>query len=392
MIDHLRREFREIYYSNISTTKGLEELAKNIGISKNSLRRFLQKIKDDTTLRVSTLTLISKKLGYKDYGDFCDSFGRQKYSLDFELLDIYYGIVKGQGTTLNETRFQKANYYFAQKIISDPLNLREFVKRFADNYEALEYVLAWHPSYENIANRNYQTALLQLARSSPKAHLKVFAYSFVFFGKFMSEKLAPEEAKELIAKIEKSVQKMREEEPQFQAFPEARYAIAKCIYTYLTGTGEQSRRPNASLQRLIGLQHINASDIDRLIFGTYVTNILNILHDYENAELCIGELLSEKVLLKIKEENPHLKTHIFLYKLNWVITQYNLGNKAEALSLFETLPSDLNSLKVASFDSRFYFEMKYLYFARKLYPKRADVKQRFDFLVEKTQFSYLQKV
>ena len=391
MINQLRREFQEIYFNNISTTKGLEELAKNIGISKNSLRRFLQKIKDDTTLRVSTLTLIAQQLGYKDYADFCDSIGRQKYSLDFELLDIYYGIVKGQGTTLNETRFQKANYYFAQKIISDPLNLKEFVKRFADNYEALEYVLAWHPSYENIANSNYQAALLQLARSSPKAHLKVFAYSFVVFGKFMSEKLAVSEAKELLAKIEKYVYKMREEEGEFHAFPEARYVIAKTIYAYLTGTDAKSRRPDAALQRLIGLQHISASPIDKIIFGTYVTNILNILHDYENADLCIGELLSEKTLLKIKEENPHLSTHIFLYKLNWVITQFHLGRKDEALLVFETLPSDLIRVHTSSFDSKIYFELKYLYFARSLYPKRQDIKRRFDFLVEKTQFTFLHK-
>src|SRR5690606_8960228 len=135
MVQKLRREFEEIYFSTISTTKGLEALAVNIGISKNSMRRFLGKIQDNTKLRDSTLSLIAQRLGYKDYRDYCNSVGREKYTLDFELLDIYYGIVKGQGTSLNETRFQLANYYFAEKIISDPQNLKEFVKRFAQNEE-----------------------------------------------------------------------------------------------------------------------------------------------------------------------------------------------------------------------------------------------------------------
>lgn len=390
MVNKLRKEFEETYFSTVSTTKGLESLAKNIGISKNSMRRFLGKLDDNTRLRNSTLSLIAQRLGYKDYLDYCESLGRKKYSLDFELLDIYYGIVKGQGTSLNETRFQIANYYFAEKIISDPQNLKEFVKRFADNEEALEYVLAWHPSYENIAQENYQEALLKLAKSTTKSHIQVFVYCFIYFGKFMSENLSIDEAKKNMRQIEKAIVKMRQEDPEFHAFPEARYITAQCIHNYITSDNPTSRKPNPDLQRRLTLQHIpEVSLTNRIVYNTYVTNILNILGDYENAELCFGESVSEKKLTEFARDYPHYASHIFLYKLNWAITQYNLGKKSDALALFETLPSDINNLKTFSFDSKMYFELKYLFFAKRLYPKRKDIQKRFEMLVNKTRFTYL---
>lgn len=393
MVQELRREFEEIYFSTVSTTKGLEALAVNIGISKNSMRRFLGKIQDNTKLRDSTLSLIAQRLGYKDYRDFCNSVGREKYKLDFELLDIYYGIVKGQGTSLNETRFQLANYYFAEKIISNHQNLKEFVKRFAQNEEALEYVLAWHPSYENVAHKHYQDALFNFAKITSKAHIKVFALSFVYFGKFMSENLQVDESAKLLNQIEKYVQKMRKESPEFVAFPEARYMIARCIHDYLTSESKVAYRLPVHLQRELTLSHLQDINFtDRFIYSTYVTNILNILKDYESADICFGDDISDKKIREFEAENHAYRAHIFLFRLERSITLYHLGNKDAAMEIFETLPSDINDVKTFSFDSKMYFELKYLYFAQKIYPKRKDIRRRFELLVNQMKFSYLKKI
>ena len=393
MVQKLRREFEEIYFSTISTTKGLEALAVNIGISKNSMRRFLGKIQDNTKLRDSTLSLIAQRLGYKDYRDYCNSVGREKYTLDFELLDIYYGIVKGQGTSLNETRFQNANYYFAEKIISDPQNLKEFVKRFAQNEEALEYVLAWHPSYEKVAYKHYQDALLNLAKFSSKAQIKVFALAFVYFGKFMSESLQVEESGKLLVQIEKNVVKMRRESEKFEAFPEARYMIARCIHDYLSnGDGNKYHLPE-HLRREITLSHVpNLTFTERFIYRTYVTNILNVLKDYESADICFGEELSDKKIKEFEADNSAYRAHLFLYRLERAITLYHLGQKDAAMDIFELLPSDINNVKTFSFDSKMYFELKYLFFAQKLYPKRKDIRGRFELLANRMKFTYLQKI
>lgn len=393
MIDKLRKEFEEIYFSNISTTKGLESLAENIGISKNSLRRFLGKMKGNTELRISTLNLIANRLGYKNLQDFFDNHGSKKNNLDFELLDIYYGSVKGQGTSADETRFQNANYYFAERIISDPHNLKEFMKRFAENEEALEYVLAWHPSYENIARQHYQDALMRLAKTTKKADIKVFAYAFIYFGKFLSEKLSREEADFLMRNIEKCTLKMRQDNPKFQPFTEARYTVAKSIHASAFPLESTNREAGKTLLQTISL--INSPEIserDRLIFVIYVTNILNILKDYENADLCFGDEISEKKLKLFGDENPTFLAHLFLYKLNKAITLFNMEKKKEAMTLFDSLPTDINDMKTYSFDSKIYYELKYHHFAKQVFPKREDFKQKFEILVDKTQFTYLRKV
>lgn len=393
MINKLRDEFNEIYFSTISTTKGLEEVAGNIGISKNSLRRFLGKLNDGTKLRASTLNFIAQHLGYKNYQDFCTSSGKNKVSLDFELLDIYYGIVKGHGTQHNETRFQLANYYFAEKIISDPENLKEFMKRFADNQEALEYVLAWHPSYERISQESYQQALLKFAKSSPKPGIKVFVYSFILFGKFMSENLTLQEAENRLRLIRKYVHIMRETSQEFDAFLEARYTVAKCICLFLKGKTTQDRKPDAELQRLISMQTFGEQSLEKkIIYKTYVTNILNILRDYENADLCYGEPLPCKTLFDFCDQYPQYSAHALLYRLNWCITQFHLGKQQIALKVFQNLPSDINDMRTFSFDSKIYFEIKYLFFARKLFPKRKTMQKRFDILVKRTKFTYLKRI
>lgn len=73
MNEKLRERFIKTYVAQIQTTDDIETLAKKIGISKNSLRRFLGKIESNGQMRLSTLNLIAKSIGYNDFEDFCDT-------------------------------------------------------------------------------------------------------------------------------------------------------------------------------------------------------------------------------------------------------------------------------------------------------------------------------
>lgn len=389
MINKLREEFEKIYFSNIATTKGLESLAVNMGVSKNSLRRFLGKIKNESQLRVSTLNLIAVRLGYSNFQDFCNRYETTAPTLDFELLDIYYGIVKGRGTSLNETRFQHANYYFAKKIVSHPGNLTEFVKRFAANEEALEYVFAWHPSYEHIANKNYQEALLYLAKISKKAHVKVFALSFVYFGKFMSENLTTDEATDLMQRIEKQVVKMRQEE--FEVFPEARYSTVKCIHSHIFGDPKNHSQFPLLPHAAFGFIHSRPL-ADQIIYTSYVGNMLTILKDYSTAEMLIGEVPPEKSLKMFEDENPHFKCHLHLYRITRAHIMFHTGKVKEAILTFEQLSVQVTDAMYYSFDSKIYFELQYYNLGCKLYPKREDFHEKYQILLQRTKFSYLTNI
>ena len=390
MVQNLRREFEEIFFSNVSTTKGLEEVAKNIGISRNSLRRFLGKLTDNTQLRPSTLNLIAIRLGYKDYRDFCDCQGQKKSTLDFNLLDLFYGTLKGKDAPVKEPHFQAANYYFAEKIIADPQNLKEFLKRYSDNQAVLEFVLAWHPAYEKVGHQHYRDALATLAKVSSKAHLKVFSLSFLYFGKFMSGDLDLEESKKMMTQIEKQVQRMRAEEGSFHAFPEARCMVAKCIHHNIVNGNNRPAPLTAALQREITLAHIPELTLaDRIIYSAYVADILITLGDYENADLCLGEYLSDRNLLAFEAEFPDFRAHTFLYRLNHAKILYHLDRKDESMEHFEKIPGDLKNIRVHSFDSSKYFELRYLLFAKQLYPEKKEISRRVDMLVDQMNFTYL---
>lgn len=373
MIEKLKEEFMEIYFTNISSTKGLEMLSQNIGISRNSMRRFLGKLNDGTKLRVSTLNLIAEKLGYRNYQDFCENYNNMSLTIDFKTLETFYESVKGKGVVLGEERFQNVNYEFSEKIILDSNNLKEFIKRFSNNHEALEYVLAWHPTYSKISTKDYQDTLLKMARITNNSHLKVFSYSFVFFGKFLSNKLENNEKELYLKYINKSIKQMRENYHFFWSFPEVRYAVVKCLIAK-SFDNEIKEICSKSL-----------SLSDRFIYNLYLSDALNLVKDYEAAEILQNTILDKKNIEEFESENFHHKTHLPLLKIVRAITLFHLDKKEESLRIFRQL---LSCTDIIPFDIKDYLELQYYYLGTKFFPESLDFKNKFELIVEKTKFIY----
>jgi DNA-binding Xre family transcriptional regulator len=209
MVEKLKEEFENQCAINLSNTEDQKELSKKIGISYNTLRRFLGKIESKTQLTTNTLNLISNYIGYNDYNAF-KLKDKNKTTINFKTLQPFYDTVKGKGIIMNETRFQNANYQYAKLIFENDTNLNHFFLHFHDNKEALEYVLGWHPCYGRVSKTEYQNLLFKFENKLKFSHIKVFVNSFVFFGKFMSNSLIELDF-DLIKKADKEVVKMRKE-------------------------------------------------------------------------------------------------------------------------------------------------------------------------------------
>jgi transcriptional regulator with XRE-family HTH domain len=153
-MEKLRQEFEDTYFAQISSTKGIVQLAEKIGISKNSLRRFLGKLNDGTKPRIATLNMIAESLGYQDFKDFSDNSEEEKNPIDFSVIKIFYESVKGKGVIMGEERFQNVNYELAEKIILDDKNLKHFMNYFYENPEALEYLFEFLKSGKYIEKSN----------------------------------------------------------------------------------------------------------------------------------------------------------------------------------------------------------------------------------------------
>ncbi len=385
----LQKEFTNTYFTQVSSTKGIESLSIKIGISKNSLRRFLGKLNDGTQLRISTLNYISESLGYADFKDFCTNAENQDDLIDFSALKIFYGSIKGKGVITGEERFQNVNYEFAEKIILNPKNLKNFIKEFAENHEALEYVLAWYPTYGKLANKDYQNVLLQMAKISNNSHLRVFAHSFVYFGNFLSENLSREESEKQLRNLRKYAMQMRKNYRFFWTFPEFRYRIAECLHAYLhLGKPDKDNLLNQLVKDFGFDNYPSISPSERFAYNTYFADALNLVGHYEEAN-CLQEItMKANYQNDIENDDYHARTHILFAKVSRILTLYKLGEIKEAENLFLNLAEELSENPILPFDIKDYFEIQYYYVATKLYVGNTSYKKRFDSLVRKTSFTY----
>lgn len=380
MVKKLKEEFENQYAINLGNTEDQKELSKEIGISYNTLRRFLEKIESKTQLTTNSLNLLSKYIGYNDYNAF-KSKGINKTTIDFKTLQPFYDTVKGNGIIMNETRFQNANYQYAKLIFENETNLKHFFLHFHDNKEALEYVLGWHPCYGMLSQTEYQKLLFKFANKLKLSHIKVFVNSFVFFGKFISNSIVESDF-ELIKKAEKEVVKMRKEYDFFWAFPEVRFAIAKTLYLFYTKNTQLEKYVN----EVITINKINAELHNIVIFDLYYADALNLIGKYQEADI-----------LQTKHKNIektalisyyHAQTQIPFFKVSRAITCIKTENYAEAKNLFDELKK-LNFLKL-SFDIKNYIEIQYYILSHLLNPKNTKFQKKITEINSKIGFYYLQ--
>lgn len=387
MTEKLKSEFEEKYYTEISTTKGIEVLAQNIGISKNSLRRFLGKLYSENSLSISILNRISSYMGYNDFQDFTKQTSENRSDLDFDILEIFYESVKGKGVVMGENRFQDVNYEFAKKIITNQNNLQKFITKFSNNYEALEYVLAWHPTYGRIARKEYQQSLLNFSLICDKSHLKVFSQSFVLFGKFVSMNYSDEKQIETELKIiEKNIKKMRIEYPFFCDFPEVRFAIAKTLFYY---QNNYDLLLNSEIKnQTIYNDKFNTLN-NRVIHQLYYADCLNLIGKYEDAESTQSQF-SKSDLEHFAHSNYHHQTQMILFKVSRGISLFKTGNVKESREIFDDL-SKLNHEKLP-FDTKDYFELQYYLLGKFLFPDNDSFHQKLNHKIEETGFEYFRKI
>ena len=123
----------------------------------------------------------------------------------------------------------------------------------------------------------------------------------------------------------------------------------------------------------------------KLIYNLYLSDALNLVKNYEAAEILQNTILDKKNIEEFERENFHHKTHLPLLKIVRAITLFHLDRKEESLRIFRQL---LSFIDVIPFDIKEYFELQYYYLGTKFFPESIDFKSKFDLIVEKTKFIY----
>lgn len=382
-IDRLREDFKKVYHSKIQTTKDIEELAQKINIGNSTLRRFLGKIKSESKSRTVTLNFISNSLGYSSFDDYCKPKNISLLEQDF--LKVFYDSVKDKGVLKSESGYNDVNYKYAEKILKTNENTKEFVKRFATNRVALEYTLAWHPHYGKITDPEYQEILTDLGKKTEISHIKVFAPSFVLFGKFVSENFDDKkEIEEQLKIIDKQLVLMRKEYKWFFVFPEFRAAAARVLYYF-------HYNDHQNLEKEIQTQYSNfrkkTINGDRVFFASYFADCLNLIGRYSEAKEFISEI-SKEDYEEFKKEY-HCNRDKYLFCIVKGITLFHLGEKKESEKLFQEV-SNVTFMEFP-FDIRDYLALQYYLLGKLLYPKKTKFSDGFNSKIKEMKFTYFNR-
>lgn len=382
-IDRLREDFKKVYHSKIQTTKDIEELAKKINIGNSTLRRFLGRMEAESKFSSVTLNLICKHMGYSSFDDYCKPKNISLLKQDF--LKVFYDSVKDKGVLKSESGYNDVNYKYAEKILETNENTKEFVKRFATNRVALEYTLAWHPHYGKITAPEYQEILTDLGKKTEISHIKVFAPSFVLFGKFVSENFDDKkEIEEQLKLIDKQLVLMRKEYKWFFVFPEFRAAAARVLYYF-------HYNDHQNLEKEIQTQYSNfrkkTINGDRVFFASYFADCLNLIGRYSEAKEFISEI-SKEDYEEFKKEY-HCNRDKYLFCIVKGITLFHLGEKKESEKLFQEV-SNVTFMEFP-FDIRDYLALQYYLLGKLLYPKKTKFSDGFNSKIKEMKFTYFNR-
>ena len=382
-IDKLKEDFKKVYHSKIQTTKDIEELAKKINIGNSTLRRFLGRMEAESKFSSVTLNLICKHMGYSSFDDYCKPKNISLLKQDF--LKVFYDSVKDKGVLKSESGYNDVNYKYAEKILETNENTKEFVKRFATNRVALEYTLAWHPHYGKITAPEYQEILTDLGKKTEISHIKVFAPSFVLFGKFVSENFDDKkEIEEQLKLIDKQLVLMRKEYKWFFVFPEFRAAAARVLYYF-------HYNDHQNLEKEIQTQYSNfrkkTINGDRVFFASYFADCLNLIGRYSEAKEFISEISNEEY--EEFEKEYHCKRDKYLFCIVKGITLFHLGEKKESEKLFQEV-SNVTFMEFP-FDIRDYLALQYYLLGKLLYPKKTKFSDGFNSKIKEMKFTYFNR-
>lgn len=386
MITKLREEFQIKYADDFSTVKKLESLSSKIGISKNTLRRFLGKMSSESNPSLHTINAISKSLNYINFEDF--KFKKENFPaliLDDGTKLFYDFLKQNKLKEQKQSVFQNINILNAEKIINNPELLRQFYLEYRDSPDVIEFVLGWHPSYHRFACQDYQMILHDFAKHSKISHFEVFTKSIVIIGNYLSENHSNSETD--FQNLEKSYRKMIKKFGNFYPFPIARFTVAKTLFL----SSQSPEKLDDFIKEQIQLPHkLKLSDLQTIVHHVHFADALNLIGRYEEAN---------QLLKFYNEENfdriwnlYYPEKYKYLFRVTKMMSLLGLKKIDEAKTYFDDFKIDFKD-KNLTFDIASYIQLQYCTLGCFLDKNNSDYYfENMRKMIEETQFSYWNQI
>ena len=93
----------------------------------------------------------------------------------------------------------------------------------------------------------------------------------------------------------------------------------------------------------------------------------------------------------IKKKKIKFDKNIIFSKISRAVTWFKLNEIEESKTLFSALTKEISENPILPFDMKDYFEIQYYYLATKFYPDNISFRQKFNKIIDKTNFTFFSR-
>ena len=184
-IIRLQNEVNRVFGKLVTSVADFEQLAEQVHLSPQSLRRFYGKIDKDKKLGTTSLNLICAYIGVPDWESFCK--GAVVQNLDsHRIINAFYDTVAYSNASFFDARLRDTHEAYAEIILQDIPYAHTFLDRYRAYPKITQSLYPWFPYYDRMAQRDYIHLIETYLKTKPLDHLMVCQNSFLAYGVFCS--------------------------------------------------------------------------------------------------------------------------------------------------------------------------------------------------------------
>lgn len=337
--NELKSLVRTKFAKPLNSQKSFEELAEITTVSAQTLRRFFGKIEQNNKTSTTTLSIISKYVGFQDWTNFLLNFENERTISERDKIAIEnMSVFFKNGEKYNTDYFQKTIIVdtlndYAKTIYASKENVTYFYKLYCNNNWATDYILAWIPNYNFYGQDWFRNILFDKSQKTKIPHVKLSQTNFLHFGAFLSN--SDFDFAENFEKLQNYYSAYKDD-GVYMPYHEMRFCTVRII---------EAKRNNQNTKFIISeyleylkMQKFSEENFQELLI--FFCNTLFWLQEYKNAYEIIQ--LAKSYLKKVKRQNPF---HFYGVNMAFVKTTFALiylANKKDEMKEFEIRNSDFN--------------------------------------------------
>ena len=262
-IIRLQNEVNRVFGKLVTSVADFEQLAEQVHLSPQSLRRFYGKIDKNKQLSATSLNLLCTYIEVPDWESFCKGVAAPQIDTQ-RIINTFYDTVAYSNASFFDARLRDTHEAYAEIILQDIPYAHTFLDRYRTYPKITQSLYPWFPYYDRMAQQDYILLIESYLQTKPLDHLIVCQNSFLAYGAFCSSGMRgrgsiiekyTEEADKYIERVWKAYP------DSFFHYPETRYTIAKVAQAYMNDKEQVAIRvAEAALERNLRAKPLHVFD------------------------------------------------------------------------------------------------------------------------------------